>query len=468
MCSLNAVATKLKVAMLTEWGNLEPGKDKSTITNIIRRAVFETIVNENIGGTFKSRLVKWEFMDENTVKFSIKKGIKFSDGSTFTSKDFIFSLNRGFFNGSYGKLPTTYKGKDVFYEVVNRLEVKLKSPVKIQGILKDLSNPTNLIYKKVDGNLLGTGAYKFVHSQKNKVVLAHNKLYPDSIKKPKLEISLDSEDLYDIYTFLPENINCKKQYKCIFSLPISHDILSLNSTDKSIFKDKKIRRSFLGLVYSLTKDSMYKDPEVLKFVKKRSQLDPQLYSEFRRGRLPQHEVDKIITYDGGKYFKTIIGNRRVKFIYHMKSKAGPYLQSLLKNKGGIRFTEDSGPTPFKKILKTLYKQYDADMLLISRRISGKTEYDSVDTLFDDSVKSNSKFDRNPRLVALFRKLENNLEKSGDKYYKDLAHAFYEEANMLHIGFTRSVLVYNSEKVKVDRKNMYSFENLPPLDIFQLK
>ena len=53
-------------------------------------------------------------------------------------------------------------------------------------------------------------------------------------------------------------------------------------------------------------------------------------------------------------------------------------------------------------------------------------------------------------------------------YQNLARAFYEEANMLHFSFKRKVLVYNTEKIKIDKKDTLYFENYPPLDKIFLK
>ena len=400
--TLEIGASTVSIGTAIKWGNLEPGKSNSGTTSMIQSVIFETLFNENVSGTFKSRVVEWRFLDDNKLSIKVNQNIFFSDGSKLNSTDVLFSLLRNNVESKEGPLPFKHKNSELKYKLLNERELLIYSSINISGILRDLSNSTYLIYKKINDKILGTGVYKIERDDLNKLVLTANSYYPNN-NRPTLELSeVIKNKKYDVYSYLPPELNCgEKGLGCTYSLPKMRNFLSLNSTDNSFFKEKKLRRSFLGLIYSLTKDSLYKDPDILKSVKRTSRYNVQLFADFQKGRLKQSEVDQQILFDKGAYFKKSIGNKKIKFIHNKRSKLGPYLIKLLSEKAHIKFTEDSGGVAYEDYLNTLYNTFNSDVVLRARSILGNTEYDSVSTLFNDKSRTHASFDSNPRLVKLY-------------------------------------------------------------------
>lgn len=57
--------------------------------------VFDPLVRWTQELTFEPRLAtKWERMDELTMRFTLRKGVKFHSGNTFSAKDVKWSFDR--------------------------------------------------------------------------------------------------------------------------------------------------------------------------------------------------------------------------------------------------------------------------------------------------------------------------------------------------------------------------------------
>ncbi len=61
--------------------------------------VFDPLVRWTQDGKFEARLAtKWERLDDLTMRFHLRKGVKFHSGNPFTAKDVVFTMKR--FRGS--------------------------------------------------------------------------------------------------------------------------------------------------------------------------------------------------------------------------------------------------------------------------------------------------------------------------------------------------------------------------------
>jgi len=90
-----AGAKTLKLAMDADPVSLDPHVQLSGGMLQYSHMVFDPLVRWTQDMQFEARLAdKWERLDENTVRFHLRKGVKFHSGNPFTAKDVVWTLER--------------------------------------------------------------------------------------------------------------------------------------------------------------------------------------------------------------------------------------------------------------------------------------------------------------------------------------------------------------------------------------
>ncbi len=90
-----ANAATLKMAYDADPVSLDPHEQLSGGTLQLSHMTFDPLVrwDRNLG--FEARLAeKWERVDDLTMRFHLRKGVKFHSGNDFTAKDVLFTFNR--------------------------------------------------------------------------------------------------------------------------------------------------------------------------------------------------------------------------------------------------------------------------------------------------------------------------------------------------------------------------------------
>ena len=90
-----ANAATLKMAYDADPVSLDPHEQLSGGTMQLAHMTFDPLVrwDRNLG--FEARLAeKWERIDDLTMRFHLRKGVKFHSGNDFTAKDVLFTFNR--------------------------------------------------------------------------------------------------------------------------------------------------------------------------------------------------------------------------------------------------------------------------------------------------------------------------------------------------------------------------------------
>ena len=73
--------------------------------------VFDPLVRYAQDMHFEPRLAeKWERIDELTMRFYLRKGVKFHSGNPFTAKDVKFTFDRFFMSADFKGLFTPFEG----------------------------------------------------------------------------------------------------------------------------------------------------------------------------------------------------------------------------------------------------------------------------------------------------------------------------------------------------------------------
>jgi peptide/nickel transport system substrate-binding protein len=91
----SATAMELRIALAAEPSSADPHYHNLTPNNAVARHVFEALVDMDEVQTMKPGLAEsWKTLDDTTWEFSLRKDVKFHDGSPFTADDVLFSFNR--------------------------------------------------------------------------------------------------------------------------------------------------------------------------------------------------------------------------------------------------------------------------------------------------------------------------------------------------------------------------------------
>ena len=89
--------------------------------------VFDSLVRTDERSRPVPGIATWRTLDPLTWEFTLRKGVKFHDGTELTTADIVFSLERPFaITGSPGGFQT-YVRPIVAKEVVDRYTVRLKT-----------------------------------------------------------------------------------------------------------------------------------------------------------------------------------------------------------------------------------------------------------------------------------------------------------------------------------------------------
>ena len=134
--------------------------------------VFDALVQTDAQSRPVSGIATWRTPDPLTWEFTLKKGVKFHDGSELTTEDVVFSLERPFsITGSPGGFQT-YVRSIVAKEIVDRYTVRLKTAAPYGALLQDLAEVLIVSQRAAaratgddfdrGGAAIGTGPYKLV------------------------------------------------------------------------------------------------------------------------------------------------------------------------------------------------------------------------------------------------------------------------------------------------------------------
>jgi len=92
---------------------LDPRRGNSVANNIPMKLIYDSLIFLNDEAEFEPRLAtKWEVIDDTHIRFTLREGVKFSNGYDFTADDVLFSLNRT-------KLDSTSLSTMKWYDEVN-------------------------------------------------------------------------------------------------------------------------------------------------------------------------------------------------------------------------------------------------------------------------------------------------------------------------------------------------------------
>ena len=85
----------LIVALPSDPANFDPNDNSIQMVHAFKRNIYETLVQRDSNGELQPMLAEsWEYPDDETILFHIRKGVKFHNGDELKASDVLFSLKR--------------------------------------------------------------------------------------------------------------------------------------------------------------------------------------------------------------------------------------------------------------------------------------------------------------------------------------------------------------------------------------
>jgi len=219
LASSSAYADKandtLSVAFTKELENVDSYFNSSREGVVLQRAVWDGLIyrdpktNEYVGNLATS----WKWIDDTTLEFKLRKGVKFHNGEDFDADDVVYTVNfvADPKNGVKTQRNVNWM-KDA--EKVDQYTVRIHTKGPFPAAIEYLSGPVSMYpkdyYSKVGPSGMGlkpvgTGPYKVVQVEPGKhFVLEANENYFDGPKgKPKIG-KIDIRTIPDVNTQLAE------------------------------------------------------------------------------------------------------------------------------------------------------------------------------------------------------------------------------------------------------------------------
>lgn len=196
----------LTVVINNDPGSMDPNDTDDFAHHQVTRQIYETLVVRDADGNLSPCLAEsWEYQDDKTIIFHIRKGVLFHNGEELKASDVLFSFKRVFDDNMTGKnqipfidLTASKVIDDYTLQIVTTEPSALQLPMlespKISIISEKAYNESN-----GDFNIapIGTGPYKFVsYNTGDRVELTANENYwikdEPKIKNVEFRIITDS------------------------------------------------------------------------------------------------------------------------------------------------------------------------------------------------------------------------------------------------------------------------------------
>jgi peptide/nickel transport system substrate-binding protein len=185
----SAGAADFKVAVSGEITSMDPHYGNIFPNNNIMEQVFETLVTRDPDSHLIPGLAtSWKTVDPTTWEFTLRKGVKFHDGSDFTAEDVVYSIQRPATLINSPAPFTTYTKAITGAEAVGTDKVRIHTATPYPLLPNDLS-ALYIVSKKATTDvktpefdqgkgMVGTGPFKFVSfARGDRVELARNDNY---------------------------------------------------------------------------------------------------------------------------------------------------------------------------------------------------------------------------------------------------------------------------------------------------
>lgn len=272
---------------------LDPTQNINTHQRWAYRHIYDPLITHDTDGKLKPALAtKWERINDTTLRFYLRKGVKFHNGEPFTAKSVKFTIERMQLKTSQAR---SYYSAFVTAKVVDDHTVDLithKPLANVLSLIADYLNPVPPKYFKEVGDKkfarrpVGTGAYKFDSWRRgDRLTLVANenwwggtpkasKVVFWAVPEPTTRVATLLNGEADLVTAVPpiqvKRIKASKQARVELSAAGVQPIWAGIIVDRSGLKDKRVRHA---INYAINKKAIV-DRLLLGFAKVMGQPCP--------------------------------------------------------------------------------------------------------------------------------------------------------------------------------------------------
>lgn len=160
----------INIGINTDVSSLDPHNHNDTASSYATRHIYSNLVRLTDNNEFVGDLAeKWEFVDDMTVEFTLKEGVKFHDGTALTAEDVKYSLESQKESPKVGHLVSMIESVEVKDDT--HFIIHMNTPSN--ALISSLNHSGCAIYskahveklladgKKIEDEPMGTGPYKF-------------------------------------------------------------------------------------------------------------------------------------------------------------------------------------------------------------------------------------------------------------------------------------------------------------------
>lgn len=161
----------IKIGVKADITSFDPQKHNDTISAYATRHIYSNLIDITSDNEFVGDLAEsWEYLDDTNVKFKLKEGVKFQNGTPLTAEDVKFSLERQKDSPRVGHLVSMIDNVEVvddtnFIIHMNAPSNALVSSLQHMGsaiLCKSYTEELEASGKTLEEAPMGSGPYKFV------------------------------------------------------------------------------------------------------------------------------------------------------------------------------------------------------------------------------------------------------------------------------------------------------------------
>jgi peptide/nickel transport system substrate-binding protein len=183
----NVHAAELRIGLSADVTTMDPHFVPAQPNITAQKHVFDALVQLDEKGRTIPGLASWRAVDPLTWEFTLRKGVKFHDGSELTTEDVAYSLERPYTITGPGGF-VTYVRRIVAKEIVDRHTIRLKTAAPYGALAQDLSDFLIVSKRAAAGATshdfdtgkaaIGTGPYRLVRfARGDRIALARHDAY---------------------------------------------------------------------------------------------------------------------------------------------------------------------------------------------------------------------------------------------------------------------------------------------------
>ena len=161
----------IKVGVSSDITSLDPQNHNDTTSAYMTRHIYSNLVTLNDDNEFVGDLAEsWEYVDDVTVNFTLKEGVKFHNGDVLTSEDVKYTLERLATSSKVGHLTKMIDSVEVVDDTHFTVHMNTPSNALVSSLFHSGAGILNKAHcealeaagKEVADEPMGTGPYKFV------------------------------------------------------------------------------------------------------------------------------------------------------------------------------------------------------------------------------------------------------------------------------------------------------------------